>query len=878
MSLLCHQWFIRLTNTYTYTFLHNYTYTYQRSFAPHSGTSHDVQVDKVSDDTKYQNVQFADQNMNYESKVATYEDQTRGLQDTHDATLQNFFSRPIKIDERQWLISTNLQYELDPWELFFTNKRVANRLTNYHLMRCELHVKVVVNGNGFYYGRAMMGYQPFASLDNISTYTTTFSESLVPLSQLPHVFIDPTESTGGEMVLPFFCHTNSLEIPTAQWREMGKLIVRTMAPLKHANDGGDPVNVSVFAWAENVKLTALTSLDPFTLVAQSGLEFNPHMGEVDEANKTGIVSGPATTLSKWAGYLVKVPVIGQYARATEMVSGTVASVAKMFGYSRPPVTKNPEPYRPVPLSSLALTNVPDTAQKLTVDEKQELSIDTRIAGLDGLDQLNIREIASKESYLTSFDWNIGTGAETLLWNTRVSPVTWREGGLGSPRYWFPATAFAALPFQYWTGTIKYRFQIVASSFHKGRLKIVYDPNFIASNEYNTNYIRIIDIASEHDFTIEVGNSQNVSLLNHLYPGTDSVTQSHSTAALTTPGAGNGVLGVFVVNRLTSPNSAVNNDIRVNVFISAGDDFEVFAPESYFQNFVLNAQSGLETDFQPHSATVPDSHTTEEVNKPHHEKSNIVGLPPSPSEHLNCVYTGEAITSFRTMLKRYYFWRRIKNPSLQMQYGRFANFPFYRGAVQDAVDATSIGDYNFCNTVLMHWVRWAYAGWRGSVRYKLIPSERANPDTVINVSRLPYNFGTVLYARDTDTFQAPSFPGEDAYDGLMSVDANGLAPLASVQGGTMPGGTGQAVTVSSVNSTMEFEVPFQTQYRFEPGKWENYTGNSRYMPGWHYNIQNNADGDVSYDIHTAAGEDWQTFFFTGLPPLFFEDTFPAPAEP
>jgi hypothetical protein len=152
---------------------------------------------------------------------------------------------------------------------------------------------------------------------------------------------------------------------------------------------------------------------------------------------------------------------------------------------------------------------------------------------------------------------------------------------------FPATAVAAMPFRYWTGTLKYRFQIVCSTFHKGRLKFVYEPNEVDAVEYNTNYMRIVDIAKEQDFTLDIGIGQEVNLLTHHNPGADNVTEVYSTTKYTSNDVGNGVLSVYVVNELTTPNSTVNNDIEINMFISAGDDFEVFVPSNEYQSLFLS---------------------------------------------------------------------------------------------------------------------------------------------------------------------------------------------------------------------------------------------------------------------------------------------------
>ena len=326
-------------------------------------------------------------------------------------------------------------------------------------------------------------------------------------------------------MLPFFYHFNSVRQPSSLYSELGECYLKSINALKHANGASDKVTITIFAWAEDITLAVPTSENNTLLIPQSG--------EIDEANEKGVVSGPATAVANAASALSNVPVIGKYAKATEMPLRLIAGAAKSLGYCRPAVTKNPEPFRNTAISSLAVTNVPDTAQKVTVDEKQELTLDPDISGLSENDSLDIKNIAGRESYLTTFNWTVGTAPDTLLWNARVDPVTWSQ--VGTPTsYHFPACAMAALPFKYWSGTMKFRFQVVASNYHKGRLRIAYDPNFFdASPEYNVNYMLIVDIAEKNDFTVSITNGQNVTLIDHHLPGADSATQLYSSTRYTT---------------------------------------------------------------------------------------------------------------------------------------------------------------------------------------------------------------------------------------------------------------------------------------------------------------------------------------------------------
>jgi len=834
-------------------------------FSPQSGVTDDASIMKVGGRTQYENVQFSDQHDPYLYDIENNVDPTRTSMDTEDASLEHFFSRPIKIAEVEWGVGTSLFASFDPWSLYFENKRVINRLANYNLLRAKLHVKIIINGNGFQYGRAIASYLPFDVFDSLSSNAALITQDIVQASQQPHVYLDPTTSSGGEMKLPFFYHKNYLHVEDSDWGDLGALTIRSLNDLKHANGASDLVTVSVFAWAEDVSMNVLTSVEPGTLIPQSG-------SEIDQANTKGMISGPATAVSKAAGALKSIPQIAPFATATEIGAGIVAKTAKAFGYSRPPVTKDPEPFKPTGISQMAVTTVPDGTHKLTVDDKQELSIDPRIAGLGSGDPLSIREIAKRESYLTSFSWPIGKAPEELLWNARIDPVTWAESAGGALH--LPACAMAALPFGYWTGTMKFRFQVVCSAFHKGRIKVVYDPNFLASNEYNTNYLQVVDIADMTDFTIEIGNGQERSLLNHHVPGVDSVTQMYSTTAYASKEEGNGVIGVYVVNELTTPNSTVNNDIEVNVFVSMGEDFEVFVPDNAFQKYVFKPQGG----FEPHSGKelVPESQNTEEPSAPQHSESEKLGPGMTNDDLLAKVYCGESISSFRTMLKRYNLHSNLAYTNTNgevMVGGTRSMYPYLRGNVEGAKDLDVASElYNYSNTVLLHWVTYAFSGWRGSIRWKIAPRG------TFDVSNKPVYWierGGIggdefdRYAVDTPISAGYDSQSQAAESAVFTTDATRAKPKP------LMGPRGLAYRNGNVNPTMEFEVPYYSPFRFTPGKVQNYTTTSVFTPTWDYRIQVEGQYETAFDAWVAAGEDFQVYFFSGLPRMYYEADPPLP---
>lgn len=818
-----------------------------------------VTINEESLESQHQNVRFSDQTPQWDYVVDSMPDDTFRTADTDDATLENFFQRPVKIRSYNWATGTNLFETFNPWQDFFENPRVINRITNYNLLRCKLKVRIVLNGNGFHYGRAIASYIPLHTLDDFTKDRAFFIQDVVAASQRPHVYLDPTTSQGGTLTLPFVWYQNALKIPNQEWREMGDIIIHGMQNLKHANGAIDSVTVSVFAWAEEVSLSIPTANEPGSLSPQMGEIFIP---QVKDEYGSGPISRPAGVIARAAGYLSNVPGIGKYARATQLAASAISSIATMFGYSRPVTLAEIQPYTPRFLSNMANTNVSDNSQKLTLDCKQELTIDPRVMGLGSTDEMTIKSIAQRESFLTQFGWAVADSSETLLWNSEVSPVLWNE--LNSELH-FPACCFATLPFQRWRGTMKFRFQIVASSFHKGRLKITYDPSYPLTNEYNTNYTHIIDLAKERDFTIEIGWGQEKSMIGHRIPGLNTIPWSTSALAADPNGLGNGIISVYVVNELTVPNSTANNDIEVNVFVSAGDDFEVFEPDSStIQDLVWFAPQMGEI-FTPQMAEMtgdmshPDADLTKNEDEPMKLQASDTMAPNlSDQDHTTCVYYGDPVTSLRQCLKRYN-WHSAITPSftkISFLTVRNNDLPYYRGYAPGAVHQTIVPQdptpYNYCKMTLLNYVIPAFTCVRGSTRWKYMRTGGVNSETsLMQLRRVSVAKSGYTQAESTAVTQGSS------------------SPSARIrQAGILIPHTWDGATATSTfqNPVVEAEMPFYTNVRFFPAKKANRT-NSIPFNQFHEltTVWGTATaGNALIHSYVSVGEDFNLGFFTGAP--------------
>jgi hypothetical protein len=126
-----------------------------------------------------ENVMFSDTHPGYGQMVASEFDSLRDSALASDATLDQFFSRPLRIASYDWGVGNTFFQTLNPWTLFFQNPRVINRISNYKLMRAKLCVKFTLNGNAFHYGRIICSYNPFPDLDDFTVDRLFFQQDVV---------------------------------------------------------------------------------------------------------------------------------------------------------------------------------------------------------------------------------------------------------------------------------------------------------------------------------------------------------------------------------------------------------------------------------------------------------------------------------------------------------------------------------------------------------------------------------------------------------------------------------------------------------------------------------------------------------------------------
>jgi hypothetical protein len=825
---------------------------------------------------KHEITEFHDLDPGYGIAPGGETDATFDTVAVEDSGLGAFLARPVRIYEAGWGTgaTSGINTSFDPWNLFFTNPAVLNKINNFSNLKCKLHVKFVINGNSFLYGRLLCAYNPMATQNQLSVGGLV-AKSLVPLSQRPHILLNPTTNEGGTMELPFVWYNNYLNIPQNEWNQMGTISISSLNELRHASGDTGSTDVTVYAWCSDLVLTTPTALASQSKKMGKKSKKTVSMSTKDEYG-TGIVSKPASAVAAAAGWLKDLPMIGPYARATQMIATGVGDTARLFGYSRPTDITPTTNMKLISANSYANVDKGDTPMKLTLDSKCEVTIDPRVMGAEATDHQGIYDLASRQSLLTTTSWQtepLGGVVGTSLFIANVTPSLCATEAAGSILYNTPMSWMSQL-FSYWHGSIIYRFQVVGSNFHKGRLLLTYDPNIFTSVEENIVYSEVIDISLNRDFEVEIGWGSSKPFLRIRQCGADlgGIQQEYRTDDLALPFSGlhaNGQLNLSILNELTVPgDNGTAPAIDINVYVKASDDMKFTVPNADFIKNLsvrpLNSQSEVGVDAMTDKGSKENSPEETLAMSMNAETDSAV-------DHLTEVFFGEHIVSLKDLFRRYCFHASWFVPghddtSEHFSYIKDKVFPWYRATMPTGTagifqyDDVGLNTYHVSPaiTIPLTYCAPAFIGWRGALRRKFISNEKNdNASAIATVTRFP-----------NDNFTPNQF--SETYDNELQFLTDCSAYTQSYNG--------SEYTYIRNTGTLEVEFPYYQEKRFSSPRI--YKPAEIQSETYEYCLNTSFSGATTNQVHivkefVSTGEDFSLMFFINVP-IMYKLNFPAVA--
>lgn len=799
--------------------------------------------------------------------------------------LVNFLSRPVQLGSFAWASTGNAGDSLmafNPWNDFLNNANILRKVEGWAFLRGNLKLKFLTNASPFLYGAARVGYTPLQNIRPANyNFTTSNALSLIPFSQIPGAYIYPQANQGCEMSLPFFSPHNMLDIrntvPQVEGRvrpqDMGSIDVRIYAPLRSANGIAAPVTaITVYAWMENVVLSGPSLALP--------LQARDEYGQ-------GPISKNASAIATAARALRDVPIIGPYATATAMGASALAKGAAAYGFTNVPEIEPAKNVRTSAYPPIASAEIGYPVEKLTIDAKNELTIDPHVVGLSSKDELCIKDLVTKESFLTSFTWVDNELVETNKFYTAIAPhacVNANNTDIAS-NVTIACAPVAMLShlFNNWRGGMHYRFQVIGTKFHKGRLRIAYDPSgspasnlITTAGPYDERVVStIVDLEGDTDVEFYVPYQQHTTWqetrrLTSNYPTINTYwqTSAFSFANINNYRTNNGSLNVRILTPLTGPTTPTT--IQILVFVRAADDFEFANPiyaNANISTFPMQVDDGNFNSMQ--------------IGEDECEKI-VAGTEKMTSGNTRyLVYMGENIVSLRQLMRRITY---VSGNSLgyaaanrYLLYTR-NRFPMGPGPNPSAVGlarnlaGTANIPYSWEQFHLIPYIGACFIGVRGSTIWS------QNLESIASTSQ-PLRLTTQRYFTPT---ASPTLTGVNVVPATSDTQIQQSTMNRNSFDNRFNCASGGSVTDCSYQPSINILAPHYSKYKLLPShprvfanpEWNSNTFYQGYQ-GLMSEIQTYASTNYILNEYCGIGTDFNFHFFLCIPLMYMYTT---PAVP
>jgi len=797
-------------------------------------------------------------------------------------SLGEFLRRPTYLTNITFAeLGANNWNFFNPWELWSNDPSIRAKLNNFAYFRGDLHVQFTVSGTPYAYGKLMAGFIPYADYNDLwQGYRTVYANGNATdgynwgpcmmsyvSQQEGSLVLDVNENEPVVMKIPFLSYKQQFKLfnsattviansdPLEDFSDAGEIAFGPIRPYRTSDDNQETqITCTIFAWVENAQLGNPTGTD-FDITAQARprrrKSKNKRAGSLkavmyqakglvdaaipDEYEADGPVSSVASAVSKSAAALKDVPIIGPFASATSAISGTVGKIASWFGFSKPVQLDPPIYVKNNPFANAATTASVETTYKISVDPKQELALDVSLGGTEGEDCMAITHIAKRESYLTTFKWDyLDEPMTDIIWRSMVTPKLFNIGAKvagtnDSTNFVVQPTpmAFVSEPFQYWRGTLRYRFEFVVSRFHRGKVLIKFEPNIPQSaliatgtSRLNQQNTILVDLQETQEVEIDVDwatckawckNDYTVSDNVSCFPITggdqdltDIVGVSYVSASIGGDAA-NGQIIIMPFTRLVQPNTAAF--AMVNVYVSC-PDLVVARPRSLVQrsrSYEYTAQSNESEDVRTLNPTGANT------------------------DHIYQHHFGEAIPSLRSMMKRYQTYFRttttVSSGNNEEIFFNVIGHTYDRPAVLYGQNVATYTGIQW--TDLYNYLFYSFLGMRGGMRFRVL---------LMGGGLAAAHDYVKVYLQNNNVTDATS---------LATTAFSSSINLTDLSNNFSYDMEGQQTYCLASNGGVEFEIPFYSNNLFVIANNNSFGGDDTWL------------GALRYDA--TWSNDWQAYF-------------------
>lgn len=396
----------------------------------------------------------------------------------------DFFARPVRIWQNVDTAVPASTFVLSDW---MASTAVASKLANYQGVRGTMCVRIQHNGNPYRLGKRIWVLDMQLNNDPVNQ---------VPLDRvlgadgngIPFQTLSTYPIKG--YTLPWTSETLDLKIPYLynldfypKTTTVGPILhARSIVPTYNTNGSAitNPISFTLYAWMENIELVRSSRTQSNT--ENSYRKISGAVGMASDAAKSfGFSTTPVDIAKKFGD-----------------------KVATALGYSKPTMRLNTNMLQPYGLSPMSTFNA-DSAEIVNANAwENEEPVDAASLGFGSDDDTSIVKIGAVPGIISVVSMS-NPLIDSVIFTDHVRP---RGSESGIYKYPTPA-AWIALAHNWWRGDVVYHFDIVASPFVKGVVRIEFDPYAFALPALgtivtpSTNMVQtlIIDLNSETSGTI-----------------------------------------------------------------------------------------------------------------------------------------------------------------------------------------------------------------------------------------------------------------------------------------------------------------------------------------------------------------------------------------
>jgi len=628
-----------------------------------------------------QNTDFADNVETHKTEMQDYSTVKLPL-NMPEVHLDAVLFRPFLLGTKSWSstdgIGVNL-FDLQFPRDFINITTVKKKLANFAFWAPKFKIIVKINGTFMHYGRLIMWWIPYDAYRKDGRYNVTTAQ---------WAQIDANSTQGTEFEIPFVYHRNVI---TKDVGELSLVKIQVQCPLQSASSKATPVNVTAY-----VQLVE-HNLEGYVAEALSGKSSSVRPGAGSETVKKttqgtiGKVLGKVSAVGQGLSFI---PEVGPIAGAIGAVADVAGSICDFFGWSIPPNVANTNPMQ---ISNPLLCRSVDNplTRIMCHNPTAQLEVNSEYMAED-ISHMNYNTFLSRMCILEQFKISQGDASGKQVFGVPITPTFFRttlEGNHSGNTLLRELSLLHGM----WRGSIRVHVAFVCSKMHSCRVRFWYNPYQGSTNPVNGNISDVMnivmDIADNTDYSFTIPYKQQTDWLN--VTGTDGYNST------------NGYMGMTVLNPLTSGTDIVN-PITVQIFVSAGPDFQFNIPRFTGEEFGFNGDEAVATSglTRPQDACEIPSLSMKCLGESDYPVIGTAGMHVSEG-----VSTTSNVYSFKQMVSMLSPIGPVTVTGLNEL--RLITNPW--------VGAPT--DLQFWN----YWLRVGkyFAFWKGGVRFVLLPMEPAN---------------------------------------------------------------------------------------------------------------------------------------------------------